>query len=131
MLVAAIVAAAVGAAGLARDRSLTNNTMFTQAVLVDGGRALRIGGLVGCERRQPIKIVARVTQRQTAAYAIGTFTGTCRTGTQGRWAVTVRATGRDRFRVGPAEGVALAIPRKDGRRTDAHQWLKDLQVVKP
>ena len=105
--------------------------MFTQAVLVDGGRALRIGGRVGCERRQPIKIVARVTQRQTAAYGVGTFTGTCRTGTEGRWALTVRATGRERFRVGPAEGVALAIPRDGGRRTDAHQWLKALEVVRP
>ena len=122
--------AVIAAATQLASAGVSVQTMDPTATLSRDGRTVRVTGPIGCNQVERIKIVTRVTQRETAAHGVGTSEAACPTGTAGRWSATVKATGRYRFVPGEAEGVALAITRKGGRRTDAHQWLKALTLVR-
>lgn len=105
-------------------------TIDPTATLGKKGRAVHVSGPVGCSQVEQVRIRATVTQRTTAALAVGHFKdNTCTVGTGGRWAATAKARGGKRFQPGAAEACGLLITKKNGKRTDAHQWCKDVTLV--
>jgi hypothetical protein len=99
-------------------------------VLTKGGRAVRVSGPIGCDAGDNVRIRATVSQVSTGAVAEGVWSKRC-TGTELHWHITAIVTDGVRFTAGSAEGVGLAIIRRQGTPGSAVQWLRGLTLNAP
>lgn len=115
-----ITAALVTESGL--GRRITFNTIDPVATLQDHGRRITLHGPIACTRIEWVALRVTVTQRTTGAIAEG-YAIRIGTPTVQPWEVIAAVRGEAAFEEGPVTAVAVAVSRRNGDATDAHQWL--------
>ena len=103
-------------------RRLSANTIDPLATLSANGEHIAITGPLRTTQVEWIEMRVTVTQRTTGALAEGRLM-LLGTGVDQHWQLDVDVRGRAEFEEGPATAVALAVTSRQGRTTDAHQWL--------
>jgi hypothetical protein len=96
--------------------------------LTNGGGAVRVSGPIACKAGDSIRIRATVSQVSTGAVAEGFWSKRC-TGAMLHWHITAIVTDGVHFATGRAEGVGVAIVRRDGIPGSAVQWVSPLTLT--
>ena len=112
---------ALGAGSAAGD--ITGNSIDNPGDLSTGGTLTRLTGPVRCDAGERVVIGLSVTQRASAAVAVGAWRGRC-TGRFQRWVIRARTSRRYPFREGSSAVCAVGVTTSAGRRTDAKQWCQ-------
>jgi hypothetical protein len=111
--------------GLARK--LAGNTINPTATLTTHGNRIFLTGPIRCTEEEWVDMRVTVTQRSTGALAEGRARLQGST-TEQQWEVEVNAQGGADFEEGPATAVAMAVTSREGKATDAHQWLVQIEL---
>jgi hypothetical protein len=98
-------------------------------VLTNGGGAVRVSGPIACTAADSVRVRATVSQVSTGAVAEGVWSKRC-TGAAVHWHITAIVTDGVHFAAGGADGVGLAITRRQGVPGSAVQWFRRL-TLKP
>jgi hypothetical protein len=97
------------------------------ALLANGGVTVLVSGPITCRVGDSVRIRATVSQVSTGAVAEGLWSKRC-TGTELHWHITAIVTDGVHFSAGGAEGVGLAIIRRQGTPGSAVQWIRRLAL---
>jgi hypothetical protein len=96
-------------------------------LLTNGGGVVQVSGPISCRAGDSVRIRATVSQVSTGAVAEGLWSKRC-TGTELHWHITAIVTDGVHFSAGGAEGVGLAIIRRQGTPGSAVQWIRRLAL---